>query len=445
MKSKLIIVLSAVAVLGTYHLKAQSKVLSLAEAVELSIKNSGRLKLANAKVDEAVAVRKEVWNNHLPDIKVSGAYMRLGSPDVNLKLKTGGTDTSSSGKSGMGSLNVHEAVYGMANATLPLFSGLRIKYGVESAKYLEQATKLDAEKDKEEVIENTIGAYCNLYKARRSVDLITANLNQQKKRVADFSNLEKNGLLARNDLLKAQLQQSNIELTLLEAQNNASIANTNMNLMLGLPRETELVPDSAAFVTPAQTGTIAEWEQSALVNRKEIAALNYREKAASAAIRSAKGEYYPGIALTSGYIAADIPNVLTLTNVVNVGLGFQYNIGALWKTGAKVAQSKARLRQVEVNEGIVADMVRLQVSKSYQDYLLSMQKINVYARSVEQAGENYRITKNKYDNSLVTTTDLLEADVAQLQAQLNYTFSKVDAFAAYKKLQQTAGTLSGNK
>jgi len=29
-----------------------------------------------------------------------------------------------------------------------------------------------------------------------------------------------------------------------------------------------------------------------------------------------------------------------------------------------------------------------------------------------------------------------------LQAQLNYTFSRADALVAYKKLQQTAGTLS---
>lgn len=441
MKSKLIIALAAAASVATGQLFAQTRALPLTEAIELSIKNSGQLKVANAKVDEAIAMRKEAWNNHLPDIKVTGAYMRLGSPDVNLKMKTGGTDTSSS-KSGMSSLNVHEAAYGMANATLPLFSGLRIKYGVESAKYLEQAAKLDAEKDKEDVIENTIGAYCNLYKAKRSVDLITANLNQAQKRVADFSNLEKNGLLARNDLLKAQLQQSNIELSLLDAQNNLGMANINMNLMLGLPRDTQLSPDSMAFITPAEAGTIAEWEQSALMNRKEIASITTREKAANAAIKSTKGEYYPGIALTGGYIAADIPNVLTLTNVINVGLGLQYNIGSLWKTGAKVAQSKARLYQLQANEGMVADMVRLQINKSYQDYLLSQKKIDVYARSVEQANENYRITRNKYDNNLVTTTDLLEADVAQLQAQLNYIFSKIDAFAAYKKLQQTAGTLS---
>jgi outer membrane protein TolC len=66
----------------------------------------------------------------------------------------------------------------------------------------------------------------------------------------------------------------------------------------------------------------------------------------------------------------------------------------------------------------------------------------VYKKAVDQANENYRITKDKFDNSLVTTTDLLEADVAQLQAQLSSLLSKADALVAYKKLQQTAGVLS---
>ena len=65
----------------------------------------------------------------------------------------------------------------------------------------------------------------------------------------------------------------------------------------------------------------------------------------------------------------------------------------------------------------------------------------MYAKAVDQAVENYKITKNKYDNSLATTTDLLDADVARLQAKLNYTLSKTDAIVAYNKLQQTAGLL----
>jgi outer membrane protein TolC len=86
----------------------------------------------------------------------------------------------------------------------------------------------------------------------------------------------------------------------------------------------------------------------------------------------------------------------------------------------------------------------LQINQAYQTYLLSQKKIQVYQKAVEQAAENYRITKNKYDNSLATTTDLLDADVAQLQTKLNLTNAAADEVVAYNKLLQTAGILNNN-
>ncbi|MBX2907479.1 MAG: TolC family protein [Taibaiella sp.] len=421
----------------------QPRKLTLGEAIEMSLQNSGKLKIANAKVEEAIAASHEARDHRLPDLKVSGSYLRLNTPTVDLKLKTGsGSGSGSGSSSGSSSLKVDQAAYGLVNASIPLFSGFRIKNGIESAKYLEQATKLDAEKDKEEVIQNTIAAYSNFYKAKRSVELVKENLAREEQRVKDFSNLERNGLMARNDLLKAQLQQSNIELSLMEAENNYKITTINMALMLGLPENTDLIPDSTGLETTADAGLITKWEQTALENRKDRAALSARIQASESSIKAIKGEYYPGLALTGGYIAANVPNVLTLTNALNVGVGLQYNIGSIWKTGAKLDAAKARLHQAQATDGILTDQVRLEVNSAYQSYLLSIKKIGVYAKSIEQANENYRITKNKYDNNLVTTTELLDADVAQLQAQLNYAFAKADAMVAYKKLQQVSGTLS---
>jgi outer membrane protein len=409
--------------------------LPLNEAIELSLKNSGKLKIANAKVDEAIANYHEAKNNRLPDLKVSGSYLRVNAPNIDLKIKPSGSG------SGSGTPKVDQAAYGLANASVPLFSGFRIKYGIESAKYLEQAARLDAETNKDEVIENTIGAYSNLYKATKSVELVKENLAREEQRVKDFTNLERNGLMARNDLLKAQLQQSNIELSLLEAENNLKITNINMALLLGLPEDGELIPDTTGFDKMNDAGSVLKWEQTALEQRKDWAALTARENAASASIKAINGEYYPGLAITGGYIAADVPNLLTLTNALNVGIGLQYNIGSIWKTGAKLDVAKARLHQVQLTEGILTDQVRLEVNHAYHEYILSLKKITVYQKSIEQANENYRITKNKYDNNLVTTTELLDADVAQLQAQLNYAFSKADAMVAYRKLQLMAGVL----
>ena len=126
---------------------------------------------------------------------------------------------------------------------------------------------------------------------------------------------------------------------------------------------------------------------------------------------------------------------------MNAGIGISYNIGSLWKTKAKEQQAAARLKQLVITESMADDNIQLEVSKSYLTLLSSRKKIEVYAKAVEQAEENYRIVKNKFDNSLATATDLLEADVAQFQARLSYTLSRADAFVAYNKMLQTAGIL----
>lgn len=421
--------------------------LSLDEAITLSLQNSKEIKLNAAKVAEANGALREARERRLPDLTASGSYLRLNQPNVDMKVKLG-SQSGGSAEGGSGSssqtLQVNSVTYGMASLSIPVFSGFRIQHGIDAAKYLQKAATLDAEKDRDEVIANTIAAYSNLYKAKAALDIVKENLNQSQHRVADLSNLEKNGLLARNDLLKAELQQSNIELALVDAENNWKLTYINMNLMLGLPEETELVPDANAFTVTTDTRNFEAWEAQALQNRKDMEAMNYRVKAASSGVKAAKGEYYPSIALTGAYVAADIPGLLTLTNVVNGGVGVRYSPSSLWKTGSKVAQSKAQLQQAEISREILNDGIRLQVAQAYQTYLSATKKIDVYNKAVEQANENYRIVKNKYDNSLTTTTELLDADVAQLQAQLNYAFAKADAVVAYKRLQAAAGTLTDN-
>src|SRR4051812_23170667 len=72
----------------------KTKNLSLDEAIQLSVKNSKQLKLSKARVDEAVANYHDAWNNHLPDVKISGAYMRINNPNIDLKVKLGGGSSS---------------------------------------------------------------------------------------------------------------------------------------------------------------------------------------------------------------------------------------------------------------------------------------------------------------------------------------------------------------
>lgn len=436
-KIQLIILVTLYA--GNLFAQDSTKQITLQQAIDMSVQNSKNLKISRAKIDEATAALQEANDRRLPDFNISGSYLRLANPTIDLKTKS---NSGGSGGSESSSPKVNQALYGMATLSMPLYAGGRIKYGIESAKLLKQASMLDADNDKEAVIYNATKAYINLYKSFEAVVLVKENLQSSLSRDTNFSSLEKNGLLARNDLLKSQLQTSNIELSLLDAERNNKMAMVNMNLLIGLPENTNLVLDTTFINTKQELKNFEDYENLALQNRKDIQAAGYRKNATAIAIKSAKAETYPSIALTGGYVAADIPKFLTITNAVNVGIGVKYNLASLYKKNTSLMQAKARQTEAFAMTELLNDQVRSNVNQDYQDYLLSQKKIEVYEKAYEQAKENYRITKNKYDNNLVTITDLLDADVAQLQSKLNISFGKADAVLAYNKLLQTTGSLS---
>jgi len=433
MKNKL--VAGLVLIFTSTGLIAQEpKKLTLKEAVALTLAYNKTLQNDKVKVEAAAAAVKEAYERRLPDASISGSYLYLPvQPNIHMK---NGNDSGSAGP------NVNQVVYGMASLSVPLYSGGRIKYGIESAKYLQQAMQLDAEHDRMLVILNTINACINLYKAYTAIGLVQENLQQAQQRVKDFTNMEKNGLLARNDLMKAELQASTVELTLLDAQTNYKLASVNMNLMMGLPEQTVLVPDKSGLALPDSIKNFDTYEQEALTSRKDVTALTYREKVADVDVKTAKSAYYPTLGLTAGYVAADIPGLLTVTNAVNIGVGIKYDLASLWKTKTKIQQAKLKVQEIKLGEEMLADNIRLDVNRAYQNYLVSRKKIDVYEKSVAQAEENYRITKNKYDNALAGTQELLDADVALLQSRLNVTNAKADSFLAYNKLLQVTGAIA---
>ncbi len=421
--------------LGIANANAQErKQLSLDEAVQLGIQNSKSLKIDAAKIEEATADLLAAKNRQLPDLSISGTYLYLPlKPNIDLKIP---------GVATAGGPEVHQVAYGSANLSVPIYSGGRIKYGIQSAKYLVEASKLSTENDKVAIAYNVAQAYNNLFKANQSIKVLEENLSASQKRDETFLKLENNGVIARNDRLKANLQTSNIELQLLEAKNNYNIANINMDLLLGLPEATEIEVDQQYIDEADDVKPVDFYLNEARENRKDLQALDQQRKAAELGTKSAKAENLPSIAFTSGYVAADIPKFLTIYNAVNVGVGVSYNLSNLWKENSALKQSKAREMQLSATNEMMNDNIKLEVNREYQNSDYSKKRIAVFEKAAVQANENYRITKNKYDNGLATMTELLDADAAQIAANVGVINAKADAALAYRKLLQTTGTLT---
>ena len=125
-----------------------------------------------------------------------------------------------------------------ASLSMPIFSGFRLKNNIAASENLYKSEVANATYTKEETAMKVIQYYADLYKAQKSVELLKESLKRGNQRVTDFQGLEQNGLIARNDLLKSQLQVSKIQLSLDEANKNVKLLNYYLITLLKLPAET---------------------------------------------------------------------------------------------------------------------------------------------------------------------------------------------------------------
>ena len=106
-----------------------------------------------------------------------------------------------------------------------------VKYAMESQQLLQKAAELDASKDRDEVAFNIAQAYFNIYKLKISEQLVIDNLKEVSEHIRETELWEKNGIATHNEVLRWQLQESNLQLTQLDIRNNLDVANYNMNLI----------------------------------------------------------------------------------------------------------------------------------------------------------------------------------------------------------------------
>ncbi|MDT0643495.1 TolC family protein [Zunongwangia sp. F363] len=439
MRSKLLL-LSALFIFAAEGIKAQEKQLDLEEAVNLALSNSDEAKAAEANINTASNELQSIKNNQYPDFELSGQYMYLTNADVNLQLSTGNgnsqdPETPEGEPTEATTPEINQLMLGQANLSLPVFSGFKLKNSIKAGKNQLNAAQSNAENDKEQLALQTIQNYLNLYKARKTVELIEESLKTAQQRVKDFTAMEQNGLLARNDLLKAQLQESNVRLSLQEARKNAEILNYRLALNLKLPEDTNI------GINEEEVGAAALQQTSEALSRSDLEALEFQKEAARDNIKIAQGNYYPSIGLVGGYIALDLENALSVSNAMNIGVGVSYNLADIFKNKSEVKVAKSRAQELEYHLNMMKDQVKLQVKNAQKDYELAMEKLSVYTKSEEQAMENYRIVKDKYDNGLQDTNDLLEADIQQLQSKINLAVARAEISERYYELLRAKGTL----
>ncbi|WP_313636214.1 TolC family protein [Empedobacter sp.] len=411
---------------------AQETNVSLQEVIQQSLQNNKSVKVAEVAKNTSEYKVQSAKNNRLPDISLSGQYMHLFTTtnvDIKLPMQSSG--------GGMG-VEPSQLLLGQASASVPVFAGFKIKNAIKSSELMVDLSNLQIEATKENVVWQAINLYFGLYKTQRSIDVLNENLVRANQRVKDFQNFLDNGIIARNDLLRAKLQASNVQVAIDEAETQYKNINYRLNLLTG--------QDESKIVHVDNVETLKTINQNSqdYVNRTDVKSYDVKNQIADSQIKIAKAAYYPQLAVSAGYIAMDIDKVASVTNATNVGVGLKYDLSSLYKNKAEVEIAKAQKLENEMQKETTIDKAKVEMNEAFQKYDLAKKKNNVYKEAVEQANENYRIVKDKNDNGLADTDDLLEADVQQLQAKINQVVGDADEQLAIYEYYYTTGILLEN-
>jgi len=416
--------------------QAQDRTLTLQEAVKLGLENSKSLKYSQAKIEEAVSQYNQAKDKALPTGAASFTYDRAEIPANVLALGKSKISLPTGANAWLGILSVNETIFG----------GNKLKYARQSTDLLTQVSRLDADKDKDQIAFDVISAYYNLYKVLQSIKVVNQNINTVDAQIHQAQRFFDQGLVTKNDVLRFQLQKSNIQLNGIDLESNRKIINYNLDILLGLPETTTIHIDTLQDAGKT-VGTLQNYLDSAMVNRQELKQLDIRHHVAEINVKDTKSNLLPTLGASVGAYYVDIaanpfPTTGNYITPVTAGLTLSWNFGALWTNKNKLSQARIQQEEVEINRGITLDNVKQEVNQDYQNYLTALNKIELLQTSIAQAGENNKILESKYQSNIASATDRADAETLLYQAQINLELAKADAGLAYYTLIKSTGTLN---
>ncbi len=413
--------------------------LPLDRAIQLALQNNKGIKLADSRTQAAEARSQEAKDRSLPQANASLAYSRysLTGPFAFGQ----GSDGKALASIPAGAFN---ATIGGVTVSKEVFGGFAEKSAELSADLLAKASQLDGRRNRSELVYTVTDAYYNIVKLIRSTTVIEQNIRQFDEKERDAQNLQKEGVVTANEVLKIQLQKNNLQLSRLQVDKARQTALYNFNLLVGLPDDQIITVDTTLANPVVTAEPVSNFLAQAVQGRPEVQANALRVQSAEAMLRNTKSSMYPHLGVSTGYnyinpTARVIPEAKSFISAWNVGAGLTYNIGSLYNLKGKLNSAKTAIDQATLQGQQQTDQIRSEVVTAYNNYQLALEQQNVIQTAVGQAQENYRLTESRFRNGLVGSTDLLEANSFLLQAQLNVINATVDAQLAYQRLLKATG------
>ncbi len=305
----------------------------------------------------------------------------------------------------------------------PLYMGGKIRTGLEMSKMGVKMAEQNERMTDAEVIQSVNEAYANCVKAKELQTVAERYKVLLQELEKNVQSAIRHGLKIKNDETKVQVKLNEVELQIRRAENAQRLAIMNLCHITGQPLTSQLTVSSEyPVVDDASTLATAD-----VMQRPEYALLDYKAQMAAQQVKMAKADMLPQVALLAkyGYSHGVKLNDEHLLDGLDFAAGVTVSV-PIYHFGErqnKVKIAKAKQLQVEVERDNKAELMQLEIARAANNLDEARLEVELSERSLSQAEENMRLSRQQYDAGVEPLSDYLESQAMWQKAYQ----TKVDA------------------
>ncbi len=410
--------------------------LTLEESLRLALAQNPNYLVAEEKVETARAQVREAAASFFPSLNAQG----LQTLDEKLFVLEFPSFVPGQPPQRM-SIDFTKDYQFSLSLTLPIFTSGRLTSGFKQANYNLLSTEEGVRQSKQTTVFNTKLAFYSCLLAKNFVNVAEEAVEVVEKHYKNVKSLYEVGMASRFDLLRSEVQVANLKPQLIRTRNSLKIAELALKTLLGLDLSQEVEIKGELAFEPFEPD-LEESIAKALFNRPEVSQVRYQKEMAGEMLKMARASSLPTVALSGNYnFWADNLNFGkdNWQSYYTVNLAFSIPIFNGFAASARVAQSKAMIKEIELADKGLQEMIKFEVRQAILKLKEAHESLLSQEKNVEQAQESLRIAELNFSEGMATTLDVSSAQAALSQAKTNYSQALYDYVISRAQLEKAMG------
>jgi outer membrane protein TolC len=410
--------------------------LTLDQAIALGLQASHRLEELQAREDVAAALVEQQRAADRPLVALQGGYTRTNHIEEFGIVRPDGTRS-------IIFPDLPDNYRARLDLQWPIYSGGRVAALLTAATAERDAAGHDAAAAREDLRLEVTRAFWALVTARETARVVEEATRRMDVHLDAVRSQLAAGFIPPNDVLSVEAARSRQQLLFLEARNAAEIAAADLRRLLGFAPDAP-IQLAATLDPPAPAPAIEALIDDARKSRVERQALERRAAAFAARRNAASAGLRPTVAVVGGMDYAS-PNRRILPPRDAWQESWEVGVNASWpiwdggRTRAGMAEAAAAERAARKRLDEFDAALELDVRQRRLDLEAALLAIEVADEGIRSAAEARRVVGERFDAGVATSVDVLDAQVALLQAELDRTRALAGARLAAARLRRSTG------